>query len=82
MWIDNTIDFEKNPNLICENGKYAIMSVAYFWVNKKCFEKAKNTNNGSIDAITNIINKHTDSYKIRQEQYQRIKNANIFKNFI
>ena len=29
-WIDNTIDFETNPNLLFENGGYAIMSATYF----------------------------------------------------
>ena len=40
-WIDNVADFEAKPDLILQNGKYALLSAVYYWNNKKCSANAK-----------------------------------------
>ncbi|WP_077388269.1 hypothetical protein [Helicobacter bilis] len=77
-WIDNAIDFEVNPNLLFENGGYAIMSAAYFWRQNNCFVNANADTRASVDSVTRIINRYTDSYQARWNQYERIRDDRIF----
>ena len=77
-WIDNTIDFEVNPNLLFENGGYAIMSATYFWRHNNCFVNANTDTRASVDSVTRIINRYTDSYQERWNQYERIRDDRIF----
>lgn len=77
-WIDNAIDFEVNPDLLFENGGYAIMSAAYFWRQNNCFVNANTDTRASVDSVTRIINRYTDSYQARWNQYERIRDDRIF----
>ncbi len=77
-WIDNAINFEDNPSLLFENGGYAIMSAAYFWRRYNCFANANADTRASVDSVTRIINRYTDSYEKRWNQYERIRDDKIF----
>ncbi|RDU61825.1 hypothetical protein CQA53_09740, partial [Helicobacter didelphidarum] len=100
-WVSESNYFVKNPNIIRNNGKYALMSAACFWSNethkqsgnnhynanfqnKHCYDIADSkigTDDDRVNAITYVVNRHTDSYKKRRDIYQRIKKDNIFKDF-
>ncbi|PAU99408.1 hypothetical protein B9T66_07640 [Helicobacter sp. TUL] len=95
-WIDTDNYFVNNPDSITNNGKYALLSVVWFWnsqinksknvnfKNKYCYEIADikaGTDNERVNAITYIVNQRTDSYEKRIKAYNRLKNHNIFKDF-
>ncbi|TLD83759.1 hypothetical protein LS69_010040 [Helicobacter sp. MIT 05-5294] len=80
-WIGEDIDFEANPKLLFEDGNYALMSATYFWKHNQCFANANDNTKLCADSITRIINRYTGSYQERWNQYERIRNAEIFKEF-
>lgn len=40
-WLDNSIDFEAQPQLVTDSGVYALLSAVYYWSDKKCYPKAE-----------------------------------------
>ncbi|TLD79891.1 hypothetical protein [Helicobacter trogontum] len=54
------------------------MSAAYFWRQNNCFVNANADTRASVDSVTRIINRYTDSYQARWNQYERIRDDRIF----
>ena len=91
--VDKDIDLLKNPDLISQDGKYALISAAYFWTIERpkpkkyrLYEiadesKADSDNNDIVERITAVINPQKLSLEQRKEAYKRIKTANVFKIF-
>ena len=44
------------------------MSAAYFWRHNNCFVNANADTRASVDSVTRIINRYTDSYQARWNQ--------------
>ena len=40
-WLDNSIDFEAQPQLVTDSGVYALLSAVSFWNEKKCYPNTK-----------------------------------------
>ncbi|WP_051156512.1 glycoside hydrolase family 19 protein [Herbaspirillum huttiense] len=82
-WSSDSQDFEENPDLLSST-RYGTRSGIYFWLSHKLYEIADETNDANsdskVDAITALINRRTDSYKLRRENYQRIIKNKIFKD--
>ena len=84
--VDDEVNFVDNPELVAENKAYALMSAAYYWVEKrKIYEKADESKSDSenkdvVNKVTSIVNKKADKQK-RINSYKRIREANIFKRF-
>ena len=67
------IDFIENPDLLHENYKYSVRSGVYFWLNNNLFLEADGGYaRENVDAITRIINRNTDSYSERWNNFKRI----------
>ncbi|WP_107695972.1 glycoside hydrolase family 19 protein [Campylobacter concisus] len=91
--VDKDTDLLKNPDLISQDGKYALISAAYFWIiersNPKKYRlyeiadesKADLDNSDIVERITAVINPQKLSLEHRKEAYKRIKTANVFKIF-
>ena len=92
QWVDNDINFLDSPDLLVQDGKYALMSATYFWTSargktkKKLYEiadesKSDSDNNDIVERITAVINPKKLGLEYRKEAYKRIREANIFKRF-
>ena len=80
-WV-NGIDFIKEPDKISTDGKFALMSAAFFWKSKKCYQYADmGYGDDYIDKIIDIINKYTDSRSRRKEILNNIVNNGVFDEF-
>jgi predicted chitinase len=65
------LDFVENPELLLE-AKYAVRSAAWFWLHHKLYEIAdQGSSRKQVDAITSIINQHTDSYEARWNHFNK-----------
>jgi predicted chitinase len=72
LWPAENIDFGTNPEKL-EEPTYAARSAVYFWLKNRLYEIAdQGSENEKINSITAIINKHTDSYGERRNQFKRI----------
>ncbi len=76
-WIDNVADFEAKPDLILQNGKYALLSAVWFWNDKKCYKIAdKQTSNNANEIVKQITKKVNGGYNgldERQKAFKRIR---------
>ena len=92
QWAENDINFLDSPDLLVQDGKYALMSATYFWTTareknkKKLYEtadesKLDSNNNDIVERITAVINPKKLGLEYRKESYKRIREANIFKKF-
>ena len=91
--VDKDTDLLKNPDLISQDGRYALISAAYFWIiersNPKKYRlyeiadesKSDSDNSNIVERITAVINPQKLSLEQRKEAYKRIKAANVFKIF-
>lgn len=74
------IDFESNPDLLSEP-KYAVRSALHFWVDNDLHALAdRGVVRSAADAITRVINRHTDSYDQRWENTRRYHRQGTFSN--
>ena len=92
-WLDEEVNFVNSPDLLISDGKYALVSAAYFWTIERpkpkkyrLYEiadesKADSDNNDIVERITAVINPQKLSLEQRKEAYKRIKTANVFKIF-
>ena len=92
-WLDEEVNFVNSPDLLILDGKYALVSAAYFWIiersNPKKYRlyeiadksKANSDNSDIVERITAVINPQKLSLEQRKEAYKRIKAANVFKIF-
>lgn len=72
------MNFVESPDLLLTM-KYAARSAANFWVSKKLYELTdKGTDPKTVDSITAIINKDTDSYPERRANLDRLWSAKVF----
>ncbi|WP_429443931.1 glycoside hydrolase family 19 protein [Paraburkholderia sp. 40] len=77
-WPQEVIDFEANPDLLVQP-KYAARSAAYFWVDRNlAVEADKGSGAAQVNAITAIINLHTDSYASRVNNFNAIYTRGTF----
>ena len=71
-WPDDVVNFEENPDLLTQP-KYAARSAAYFWVAHRLPEVAdQGPTANQVNAITAIVNLHTDSYAERVINFETI----------
>lgn len=72
LWPSENIDFVTNPEKL-EEPKYAARSAVYFWLKNRLYQIAdQGQESENVNSITAIINKHTDSYGERRNQFRRI----------
>lgn len=72
IWPSENIDFVTNPEKL-EEPKYAARSAVYFWLKNRLYEIAdQGPESGNVNSITAVINRHTDSYDERRNQFRRI----------
>jgi predicted chitinase len=77
-WPEEILDFEDNPDLLTQP-KYAARSAAYFWVANNLPTTAdKGSTADQVNAITAIVNVHTDSYAARATNFDVIYNRGDF----
>jgi predicted chitinase len=77
-WAKEVLDFEANPDLLVQP-KYAARSAAYFWVgNNLPSEADKGATAAQVNAITAIVNRYTDSYAARVDNFTTIYNRGDF----
>ncbi|WP_174977885.1 hypothetical protein [Pandoraea bronchicola] len=70
---DGEVDFEANPELLVQP-KYAARSAAYFLVANRLPEIAdQGETEVQVNAITAVVNKHTDSYEERTKNFETIQ---------
>ncbi|WP_148822305.1 glycoside hydrolase family 19 protein [Campylobacter concisus] len=92
-WLDEEVNFVNSPDLLILDGKYALVSAAYFWTIERpkpkkyrLYEiadesKADSDNSDIVERITTVINPQKLGLEHRKEAYKRIRDANIFKMF-
>jgi len=74
-------DFITNPGLIAEP-IYGLRSGVFFWLKNKLYNKADTgASDPTVNSITAIINKNTDSYGKRREHFKAIWNAQLFEGY-
>ncbi len=74
------IDFEANPDLLSEP-RYAVRSAIHFWVDNDLYALAdRGVTRSAADAITRVINRHTDSYGQRWNNTRNLHNRRTFSN--
>lgn len=65
------VDFVANPELVA-TFPYTVRSAVCFWIQHGLPEKADNGSaDANVDAITAVINKNTDSYDERRENFHK-----------
>ena len=68
-WPGENLNFLEHPELL-ETPKYAVRSAIAFWKGKKLYELAdKGFNTNTVDSITRVMNKATDSYPQRRANF-------------
>jgi predicted chitinase len=78
-WLEDVKDFESSPDELIDM-KYAARSAAYFWVKHSLAVKAdEGAGVDQVNAITKIVNLHTDSYVARVNNFNAIHNSGILK---
>jgi predicted chitinase len=81
-WASDPQNFEANPELLATT-KYGTRSGVYYWISHKLYDIADQTTEGNanskVDEITALINRNTDSYGLRRDNYHRIMKEEIFK---
>lgn len=77
-WPDEIVNFEENPDLLIQP-RYAARSAAYFWVTRGLHQIAdQGATANQVNAITAIVNLHTDSYGVRVTNFETINNWGDF----
>jgi predicted chitinase len=67
------VDFVENPDLLHTKYQYSVRSGVYFWLKNSIFAEAdKGDTRENVDAVTKIINRDTDSYLKRWNNFERI----------
>ena len=73
------LDFEREPDRLAEP-VFAVRSALFFWVRHKLYEIAdRGISEDVADDITEVINKHTDSYEERWENVRRLHDSGVFR---
>jgi predicted chitinase len=79
QWPNENQNFVDNPDLLLRM-KYATRSAVSFWLSNKLYEIADKGNSPEIvDLITAIINKRTDSYPQRRENFIRLSLTGVLR---
>ena len=79
QWPNENKNFVDNPDLLLRM-KYATRSAVSFWLSNKLYEIADKGNSPEIvDLITAIINKRTDSYPQRRENFIRLSLTGVLR---
>jgi predicted chitinase len=81
LWPNDGVDFIDSPDLVSEI-RYAVRSAIYFWISRGLPVIAnEGPTDAVVDKITAIINRHTDSYKARRENFRFIWDGRMFDEF-
>jgi len=82
-WPGDAPDFEKDPDLL-SSVTYGTRSGIYYWISHRLFEIADQTTysnmNERVDGITALINKKTDSYDQRRDNFKWIMRNGVFRD--
>jgi predicted chitinase len=71
-WPGDNPDFLAEPELLIMM-KYAVRSAASFWLNNKLYEIAdKGSDREVVDLITKVVNRYTESYDLRGDNFARL----------
>lgn len=76
------VDFEANPKLVVENIEHSVLAALYFFhvdVRPKLARINKTIDNATIEEVSEAINPAGRGEDSRIAQYNKVKNANIFK---
>ncbi|NTX26552.1 glycoside hydrolase family 19 protein [Burkholderia pyrrocinia] len=77
-WPEDVVDFEEDPDLLTQP-RYAARSAAYFWVCRHLPDIAdRGATANQVNAITAVVNKKTDSYANRVDNFERFRNRGDF----
>lgn len=80
LWPGENVDFVSNPDLVAEL-RYATRSAIYFWIANQLPAIADEGEEGrTVDRITAVINRDTDSYGSRRHNFSEIWSASLFKD--
>lgn len=72
FWSED-VDFIEAPDILHTNYKYSVRSGVYFWLKNNLFLRAdEGAGREHVDAVTRIINRDTDSYAKRWNNFERI----------
>lgn len=75
LYSGSGVDFEKTPELMAEF-PYTIRSAVCFWISHGLHKLAdKGSQDADVNRITEVINKHTDSYGERRSNFKVAYNA-------
>ncbi|QXX06071.1 hypothetical protein KW548_13195 [Vibrio neptunius] len=78
-WPDDIIDAVNNPDILLEV-KYATRSAANFWLVNKVYLKADaGAEDSAINSVTEIVNRGTDSYGLRRNNFNKLWEAKVFE---
>lgn len=79
-------DFEAKPDLILQNGKFALLSAVYFWNSKELYKIAdtqnENNTNEIVKQITKKVNGGENALSDRQQVFHKIQSSKIFEEFL
>ena len=74
VW-NESVDFLEAPELL-ETARYAVRSAVGFWLREKLYEIADaGSSSVQVNAITEVINRYTNSYPNRVSNFNRIYHA-------
>ncbi|QIE26042.1 hypothetical protein SBC1_46850 (plasmid) [Caballeronia sp. SBC1] len=83
VWPGEALDFVSNPDLLGQM-RYAVRAGVFFWLHARLYDEADKTNGENcdsvVDSITQVINRHTDSYGERRNNYKRFTSEKIFND--
>jgi len=70
FWPGEAVDFERSPDML-SLPKYQARSGVWFWLHNNLYLIAdKGFDDSSVDSITTIVNKNTDSYGSRKNNFK------------
>ncbi|WP_431482939.1 hypothetical protein [Pseudomonas solani] len=79
LWPSDDLDFIESPDFLM-SAKYAARSAAYFWLDKKLYERAdKGAAPFVVDLITDVVNRDTDSRSRRKQNFNQLWVEEILK---
>ncbi|BCG27722.1 hypothetical protein TUM18999_59130 [Pseudomonas tohonis] len=79
LWPSDDLDFIASPDFLVR-AKYAARSAAYFWLDKKLYERAdKGSAPFVVDLITDIVNRDTDSRSRRKQNFNQLWVEEVLK---
>ena len=63
-------DFEKNPELVATNYKYAVEAAFYFWTSRDINSVSDGVADDDVEKVTNLVNGGTNGLPERIEKFK------------